>query len=227
MTEFAHRVSFIVRDRDDDLDEVDPKPKPPRPEGTNPVPPNSSSLPTVSQSSTGTPSPTAATVQGPPPPPPPGHHFGPAESAGIGIGVAVALLFLALGAWFLVRRRQKRRMRKVSIGSSAPDMETGMRGMNLGHKEYGPPNVKEMEAGRRASELAAHMDPVEMVGDPEFVAELQGSDVPVGGVRKQDRERLFSDAPLDADDRDEFGFSRNNSRSDFKGVDFKGTDIKK
>ena len=88
-----------------------------------------------------------------------------------------------------------------------------------------------MEAGRRASELAAHMGPVEVPGDPEFVAELEGSDAAIGAVaEKKDRERLFADAPLDEPgDRDEFGFSRNNSRrSDVKGaIDFKGSDVKK
>ncbi|EMD66615.1 hypothetical protein GGP41_008026 [Bipolaris sorokiniana] len=155
-----------------------------------------------------------------------GDSFGPAESAGIGVGVALALLFLALGAWFFIRRRRKRRLSKASLGSSTPDTEAG-----FANKEYGAPSIREMEAGRRASELAAHMGPVEVPGDPEFVAELEGSDAAIGAVaEKKDRERLFADAPLDEPgDRDEFGFSRNNSRrSDVKGaIDFKGSDVKK
>lgn len=74
------------------------------------------------------------------------------------------------------------------------------------------------------------MGPVEVPGDPEFVAELEGSNAAIGAVaEKKDRERLFADAPLDEPgDRDEFGFSRNNSRSDVKGgIDFKGSNVKK
>ncbi|EUC32049.1 hypothetical protein COCCADRAFT_27350 [Bipolaris zeicola 26-R-13] len=242
MANFAHRVSYVVRDKDDD---DDPKPGPPPPKETNSAQAASGALPTATESLASTaPSSTSTTLPTPPRPGTSetsgtsgtsgysegsgssGDSFGPAESAGIGVGVALALLVLALGAWFFIRRRRKRRMSKASLGSSTPDAEAG-----LANKEYGTPSIKEMEAGRRASELAAHMAPVEVPGDPEFVAELEGSDAAIGAVKeKQDRERLFADAPLDEPgDRDEFGFSRNNSRrSDVKsGIDFKGSDVKK
>lgn len=208
-----------------------PQPKPPGPPGpprpeTSPSTlstiTQSSYLPTITESSTSTrtPDPTAAPYQESPTP----DSFGPAESAGIGVGVAVAVLLLALVAWLIARRRRSSKMRKISVSSTA-DTE-------VGNKEYGPVGVKELEAGRRASELAAHTGPVEVVGDPEFVAELQGSDTPIAGWRKPDRERLFVDAPInETDDHDELGFSKINDEKrgpdDHKESDFNKTDIKK
>ncbi|USP75187.1 hypothetical protein yc1106_02461 [Curvularia clavata] len=180
-----------------------------------------SSLPTITQSSAGTSGPTAASIQAQPRP---ADHFGPAESAGIGVGVAVAVLLLALAAWLFARRRRSSKMRKTSVSSTA-DTEVGSRQLDPGSKEYGPPGVKELEAGRRASELAAHMEPAEVVGDPEFVAELQGSDMPVAGWRKPDRERLFADAPINEEgDHDENGFSKFDSEGQEPG-DYKKSSL--
>jgi len=135
------------------------------------------------------------------------------------VGVAIAVILMAIAAWIFARRRRrwskKNRSSSGNLNSQGdiPDEEIVRKVSDSqiyayrasGAGDVG--NVNELESSEKERiELASPVVPVEVVGDREFAAELQGSSVSAQGGQKGTDERLFSDPPID--DVDEPGDAR-------------------
>ena len=220
----------VVTDDDDDDDDQAP-PAPPRPTAGPAAPPAATSSQPISSSTPTTTSVSSGAPNSNIPGDDPGsgdRGLSTGESAGIGVGVAILVILLLIGAWFCVRRRRlrSRKLRSASLSSTAkdvtPDIEAASKEMGPDVRVYRDPGVPEMSpefgvygaraipemgadtaSGRRISELASPVTPVEAFGDRQFAVELPGSEVPAKVPKKKDGERLFDDSPIDdPNDRD-------------------------
>lgn len=137
-------------------------------------------------------------------------------TVGIGVGVALAVILMAVGVWIFAKRRRRlwQKKRRASGDRSLPG-DTPDEKM---YKKLSGPQTTEYRAESTTSpveigngrethvdekhifELASPTDPVEAIGDQEYAAELPGSQVPMYSTQKGNRERLFSEIPLDEQD---------------------------
>lgn len=108
-------------------------------------------------------------------------------TAGIAVGVVLAVLLMLLAAWFFIRRKRSRaRQVKAALASTArahtPDEESAKKAEIYAYRTQDPAELGGDPAmghdPRRPSELASPVVPVEVTGDRQFAAELQGSEVP-------------------------------------------------
>jgi len=129
---------------------------------------------------------------------------GLSTGAGVGIGVAASTLFilLLLVGFFFIRRRKA--SKQYDAAKDAYDEEGASKTERPEVWAHAiSPGVVEMVGEKPVHELPSPIVPVEAVGDHSHPAELPGSEVPLSSAEKGGSERLFSDSPIEPDNRSE------------------------